>query len=345
MTKPSSREREPDSSSRSSEGTPTGTPASEDAHGRNPDSEPTLVDQMKITTQLPCVNLQYGNGELRRHAADRGDDHATAHPRQSREHEEDRLLRRGLRQAARERPQDQRATRSAKLALEQENYEVEAAACRPTSSRSPTTRACVVIAGAGAAAHRAPRSRALDGLPEARRPASWSSSGRAAAATKPARVPRRWGVKLGERHRPRPRGPALRGSRLGVVAAREGVRHAPDHAGASSDLHGLSGRRARVDPDADGQEGIQATTLVKTSELVSWAEVNVDGRARQGRRALDDADKKGPLSIAVAVTANLKRHGHHAAACPRARSRPRRRGSSSSARRASPTTSTCAVAD
>jgi ABC-type uncharacterized transport system involved in gliding motility auxiliary subunit len=63
-----------------------------------------------------------------------------------------------------------------------------------------------------------------------------------------------------------------------------------------------------VDPDAAGKQGLSATTLVKTSAS-SWGETAVDDVFTKGIARLDDTDKKGPLSVAVAVTAKLKDMG------------------------------------
>ncbi|HEY1267948.1 MAG TPA: hypothetical protein VGH16_11900, partial [Candidatus Binatia bacterium] len=51
-----------------------------------------------------------------------------------------------------------------------------------------------------------------------------------------------------------------------------------------------------------------AVTLVQTSDT-SWAEKDVAGVFKQGRAALGPDDKKGPISIAVAATATLKKLG------------------------------------
>ncbi|HKA33579.1 MAG TPA: DUF4350 domain-containing protein [Candidatus Binatia bacterium] len=51
-----------------------------------------------------------------------------------------------------------------------------------------------------------------------------------------------------------------------------------------------------------------AVPLVQTSDT-SWAEKDVAGVFKQGRASLGPDDKKGPISIAVAATANLKKLG------------------------------------
>lgn len=63
-----------------------------------------------------------------------------------------------------------------------------------------------------------------------------------------------------------------------------------------------------VEPAASPADGLQITSLVKTSSS-SWAEKDVDGIFKQGRASLGPQDKKGPVSIGVAVTADLKTMG------------------------------------
>lgn len=64
-----------------------------------------------------------------------------------------------------------------------------------------------------------------------------------------------------------------------------------------------------VEPAEDKKAGVDVTSLVKTSAS-SWAESDVAGVFQRGEASLDpSADRKGPLSIAVAVKADLKQLG------------------------------------
>ena len=58
----------------------------------------------------------------------------------------------------------------------------------------------------------------------------------------------------------------------------------------------------------EAKDGLEVTSLVKTSST-SWAEKDVNGIFKQGRASLGTEDKKGPISVAVAVTASLKKLG------------------------------------
>ncbi len=56
------------------------------------------------------------------------------------------------------------------------------------------------------------------------------------------------------------------------------------------------------------KDGLEATSLVQTSPT-SWAEKDLNGVFKQGKVSLGPEDKKGPISVAVAVTGNLKKLG------------------------------------
>jgi ABC-type uncharacterized transport system involved in gliding motility auxiliary subunit len=55
-------------------------------------------------------------------------------------------------------------------------------------------------------------------------------------------------------------------------------------------------------------DNVDDTWLVRTSDT-SWAEKDINGIFKQGRASLGPDDKKGPISIAVAATASLKKLG------------------------------------
>jgi ABC-type uncharacterized transport system involved in gliding motility auxiliary subunit len=63
-----------------------------------------------------------------------------------------------------------------------------------------------------------------------------------------------------------------------------------------------------VSADASGKPGITATELAKTSPS-SWAETDLNALFQQQQASLDDADRKGPVPLAVAVEAKLKEMG------------------------------------
>ena len=59
-----------------------------------------------------------------------------------------------------------------------------------------------------------------------------------------------------------------------------------------------------VESATDGKKGLTAVSLVKTGAQ-SWAESDVSMLFEQNRVSLDAADRRGPVSLAVAVTAKL----------------------------------------
>jgi ABC-type uncharacterized transport system involved in gliding motility auxiliary subunit len=63
-----------------------------------------------------------------------------------------------------------------------------------------------------------------------------------------------------------------------------------------------------VEPDANGKKGLTAVSLVKTGPR-SWAESDVTTLFEQNRVSLDDSDRQGPVSLAVAATVNLNEMG------------------------------------
>ena len=63
-----------------------------------------------------------------------------------------------------------------------------------------------------------------------------------------------------------------------------------------------------IDAASSPKEGLEVTSLVKTSPT-SWAEKDLDGIFKRGKAVLGPEDKKGPVSIGVAVKANLKKVG------------------------------------
>jgi ABC-type uncharacterized transport system involved in gliding motility auxiliary subunit len=63
-----------------------------------------------------------------------------------------------------------------------------------------------------------------------------------------------------------------------------------------------------VEAEAEDKPGLTVTELVKTSPS-SWAETDLNGLFDRHEATLDESDQKGPVSIAVAVEANLKEMG------------------------------------
>lgn len=63
-----------------------------------------------------------------------------------------------------------------------------------------------------------------------------------------------------------------------------------------------------VTPNADGVKGVMPVSLAMTGPK-SWAETDLESIFQKQTARLDEQDQKGPISLAVAVTANLKEMG------------------------------------
>jgi ABC-type uncharacterized transport system involved in gliding motility auxiliary subunit len=63
-----------------------------------------------------------------------------------------------------------------------------------------------------------------------------------------------------------------------------------------------------VEPHADGKPGVTPVSLAQTGPN-AWAETDLESIFQRQTARLDDTDRKGPISLAVAVTANLKEMG------------------------------------
>jgi ABC-type uncharacterized transport system involved in gliding motility auxiliary subunit len=60
-----------------------------------------------------------------------------------------------------------------------------------------------------------------------------------------------------------------------------------------------------VEPQANGKKGVTPVSLAQTGPN-AWAETDLEGVFQQQTARLDEQDRKGPISLGVAITANLK---------------------------------------
>ena len=112
----------------------------------DPDKEPTLVDQMKITT-APSVNLQYGNESF---VVTQPTEETITNGliRVSRSTKKIVYFVEGFGQALTSAEQDPKGYAAAKLALEQENYQVKPLLL-PSVEKIPDDASVVIIPGVG----------------------------------------------------------------------------------------------------------------------------------------------------------------------------------------------------
>jgi len=267
----------------------------------DPDKEPALVDQMKITTAR-SAHLQYGkesfvvttpteenitNGIIRVSGTVKKEVYFTE----------------GHGEADVQNQQDPKGYANAKLALEQENYEVKTLLL-PSAEQVPEDANVVVVAGP-----ERPLSerelQALDGY--------LKRGGHLLLLVGPRQGDERltkfladWGARLGNDIVIDREVRLFEGPRLGIVPITKTygthpiTQHFRDYT--------IYPQTRTIEPDAAGKKGLQATALVKTSGS-SWAESNVDDVFTKGSASLDDSDRKGPLSVAGAGTAKLRDMG------------------------------------
>ncbi len=267
----------------------------------DPDKEPTLVDQMKITT-APSVHLQYGNESF---VVTQPSEETITNGviRVSRSTKKVVYFVEGFGQALTSAEDDPKGYAAAKLALQQENYEVKPLLL-PSVDKVPDDASVVIMPGVGQQLTDTAIA-ALDGYMKAGGHL-FVLVGPRQGDDKLATFLSSWGAKLGNDIVLDQEVRLFEGPRVGMQPlAKEYGAHP-----ITQELkdYTVFPQTRTVEPDATGKKGLAATTLVKTSAS-SWGETAIDDVFTKGVARLDDTDKKGPLSVAVATTAKLKDMG------------------------------------
>jgi ABC-type uncharacterized transport system involved in gliding motility auxiliary subunit len=268
----------------------------------DPDKEPSLAEEMKITT-VPSVHLQYGKESF---VVTQPTEETITNGiiRVTRSGKKVVYFTEGFGEPGFQNADDPKGYSEAKLALEQENYEIKPLLL-PSLEQIPDDASVVILDGPN---------RPLTDAAIAALDTYLKRGGHLLAMIGPqtssdkvgeklTALLAQWGVKLGGDIVIDREVRLFEGPRLGVVPLSRTYGTHPITQG-FKDFTVYPQTRS-VEPAAEGKKGLQATTLVKTSES-SWAETDVDGVINKGVATLDQTDKKGPVSIAVAVTANLK---------------------------------------
>jgi ABC-type uncharacterized transport system involved in gliding motility auxiliary subunit len=262
----------------------------------DPDKEPALLEQMKITA-LRSVNLQYGNESF-----------VVTNP--SEETITNGIIRvtgtikkvvyftDGHGEPDTQNKEDAKGYAEAKTALEQENYEVKTLVLL---EQIPEDASAVVIAGPQRPLTEQ-ETQTLDGY--------LKRGGHVLALVGPrqggeqlAKLLGDWGVKLGndiviDRELRLFEGPSLGTKPITKIYGTHPItQNFRDYT--------TYPETRTVEPDAAGKKGIQATALVKTAAS-SRALSKVDDLFTQGKATIEETDRRGPLSVAVAVEAKLK---------------------------------------
>jgi ABC-type uncharacterized transport system involved in gliding motility auxiliary subunit len=270
----------------------------------DPDKEPSLAEQMKITT-VPSVHLQYGKESF---VVTQPTEETVTNGiiRVTRSGKKLIYFTEGFGEPSIQNADDPKGFSEVKLALEQENYDVKPLLL-PSVEQIPDDASAVVLAGP---------TRPLTDAAIAALDAYLKRGGHLLALVGPrpdskadeklAAFLAQWGVKLGNDIVIDREVRLFEGPRLGVVPLSRTYGTHPITQGFKDFT--VFPQTSSVEPAAEGKKGLQATWLVKTSES-SWAETDVGDVFAKGLATLDQTDRKGPVSIAVAVTANLKELG------------------------------------
>jgi ABC-type uncharacterized transport system involved in gliding motility auxiliary subunit len=261
----------------------------------DPDKEPTLVDQMKITA-LRSLHLQYGNESFivtnpTEEAITNGVIRVTGTTKRVIYFTE------GHGEADLQNQQDAKGYANAKLALEQENYTVKSIIAL---DQIPDDANVVVVAGP---------ERPLSAEELATLDAYLKRGGRLFIMVGPreggeglTKLLADWGAKLGndiviDREVRLFEGPSLGTKPITKLYGTHPITQN------FADYTTYPETRT-VEPDAAGKKGLQVTSLVKTAAS-SRALTKVDELFTKGTATIEDTDRRGPLSIAVAVEAKL----------------------------------------
>lgn len=263
----------------------------------DPDRHPELVDQMKITA-LRSVALQYG-----------GESFVVTNPteetitngviRVARTTKKTVYFVEGHGEADVANQQEPSGFAAAKLALEQENYEVKSLVL-PSAESMPADASVVVMPGPKRALtdHEL---QLLDGY--------LKSGGHLLIMVGPregddglTKLLGEWAVKLGSNIVIDQEMRLFEGPSMGIQPI---TKTYTPHA-ITQGFHDYTTwpRTRTVNADAGGKKGFTATELVKTSPT-SRALAKVDELFAKGTATIADSDPKGPLAIAVAVEAKL----------------------------------------
>jgi ABC-type uncharacterized transport system involved in gliding motility auxiliary subunit len=267
----------------------------------DPDKEPALVEQMKITA-VPSINLQVGKESF---VVSQPSEETITNGilRVARTTKKVVYFTQGFGEAGIDDKEKRDGYAGAKVALEQENYEVKTLVLG-TAEKLPDDASAVIIAGL----ERPIADQAVDALDAYLKRGGHLLLllGPRQGSEKLVKLLEDWGVKIGndvvlDQEMRIFEGPRVGMSPLvrsyGVHPITEGFRDATTYL-----------RTRTVEPAADGKKGLSATGLVKTGET-AWAETNLESLFGQGTASLDDTDRKGPVTLAVAVEAKLKDMG------------------------------------
>jgi len=266
----------------------------------DPDKKPELATTMKITS-LRSVNLQYGNESFvvtnpTEETITNGIIRITGGSKKTVYFAE------GDGEADTANAEDARGYSAAKTALEQENYEVKTLVLPSVADKIPDDATALVIPGP---------TRPLSEHATQVLDAYLKNGGHLLVMIGPrdadeglAKLLADWGVKLGDDIVIDQELRLFQGPSMGIqpITKTYGVHPITE----SFRDYTIYPQTRTVAADATGKKGLSATELVKTSPTSrALGGAKVEQLFTKGTAQIDDTDRKGPLPIAVAVTAKL----------------------------------------
>jgi len=271
----------------------------------DPDRQPDLAERFQITT-VPAIHLQYG-------------DHTNVVNKISEEELTNGIIRvtraekkivyflEGHGEPSISEMQEPRGYGQIKTALDNESYEVKTLVLSEGAA-IPDDASLLIVAGAERSLlpH---ETQAID--------AYLKKGGRAMFLLNPRATPelvtylQQWGIQVGNDVVVDEQLQLLKGRTFSLTpfvttyGAHPITEELSRRGGAALTTYGVS---RSVEPQPDGKQGITPVSLVKTGPN-SWAETDLDSVFQKQTARLDEQDRKGPVSLAVAITANLKDMG------------------------------------
>ena len=267
----------------------------------DPDKEPALADQMKITA-VPSVHLQYGKesfvvSQPTEEAITNGIIRVTSTKKRI------VYFAQGFGQHGIDDDRDRDGYSAIKLGLEQENYEVKTFVW-PAVEAVPDDASAVIVAGISEPLTEQAVTVLQQYLERGGR--LFLMIGPRSGDPRLTALLDRFGVKLGDDIIIDQTVRLFEGPTLGVQLLCQDYGTHP----ITQNFRGFTvfPQTRTVEADTTGKKGLTVTALVRTSPS-SWAEHDVDAVFTQGTAQLGPDDQHGPVSIAVAADADLAAMG------------------------------------
>lgn len=271
----------------------------------DPDKQPDLAERFQITT-IPAVHLQYGD-QTNVVTRVSEEDLTNGIIKVTRPEKKKVYFLEGHGEPDIEGLQDPRGYGQLKLALENEGFEVNKLVLSPDTA-VPDDAALLIVAGA---------ERSLLEHEIQLIDAHLKKGKHALFLLNPRATPelvsylQQWGVEVGDNVIVDEQLQLLRGRTFTLTpfvttyGSHPITEELSRRGSAALTAYGIS---RSVEPKVDGRPGETALCLAKTSPN-SWAEYDLEGVFQKQTARLEGQDRKGPVCLAVAVTANLKELG------------------------------------